>query len=80
MFRQTNGHYADFQKIANPSNLLLGIDDAPTINDDHEALYLAQSMWQEIDEGQNDREELLFTFIDYLELIKSKAKGIQIGT
>jgi hypothetical protein len=34
IFKQTNGHYADFKGVANPKDLLLGIDDIPTINDD----------------------------------------------
>ena len=74
VFRQTNGHYADFKSVANSNDLLLGIDDIPTIDDD-EAYHLAQDMWQEIDDHNGNRDDNIFSFIDYLQLIKSKAKG-----
>jgi hypothetical protein len=68
VFRQTNGHYSDFKNIANPNDLLLGIDDVPTIDDD-EAYHLAHETWQEIDDNNGNCDDNIFSFIDYLELI-----------
>ena len=74
IYKSTDGNYTDFQEVANANDLLDGIDNAPTLDDD-EAYALAQSLWLEVMSTMNDEEDMIFSFIDYLELIKTRAKG-----
>ena len=60
--------------MVNANDLLEGIDNAPTLDDD-ETYELAQSLWLEVMSTMNDSEDMIFSFIDYLELIKTRAKG-----
>ncbi|KAL7532704.1 hypothetical protein ACHAWF_004217 [Thalassiosira exigua] len=73
-FRESNGDYLLFKSQIAESSLLGGIDDIPDLNDD-EAYSLAQSLWLEIEETETNREESLFSFVEYLKLIQSRAKG-----
>ena len=43
--------------------------------DDDEACELAQALWLEVTGMSVSKDDELFSFIEYLELIKSKAKG-----
>ena len=74
IYKSTDDNYTDFQEVANANDLLDGIDNAPTLDDD-EAYALAQSLWLEVMSTMNDEEDRIFSFIDYLELIKTRAKG-----
>jgi len=73
-FQKTNGDYEEFKKVANSNDMLSGIDNTPSLDDD-EAYQLAQSLWLEVSNTSVDRDEAIFSFIEYLELIKSRAKG-----
>ena len=75
-FKSTGaGDFEAFQSIVNASDLLCGIDDMPTLDDD-EAYELAQSAWQELQLTDSTcNADSLFSFVGYLELIKSRAKG-----
>ena len=74
-FRKSNGEYEEFKKVVNASELLRGIDNEESINDD-EAYELAQSLWLEVaSTASKNKEEAIFSFIEYLALIKSRAKG-----
>jgi len=74
-FKSTVGDFEAFQSIVNSSDLLCGIDDMPTLDDD-EAYELAQSAWQELQLTDSTcNADSLFSFVGYLELIKLKAKG-----
>ena len=75
IYKSTDGDYNAFQEVANANDLLEGINNAPTI-DDGEAYELAQSLWLEVMSTMNDLEDTIFSFIDYLELIKTRAKGL----
>ncbi|KAK1748651.1 hypothetical protein QTG54_000590 [Skeletonema marinoi] len=72
-FKSANGDYEDFKQMVNASDLLSGIDDEVSLNDD-EAVEMAQSLWAEV-MNDVDKDEVLFSFIDYLELISVRAKG-----
>ena len=74
IFRNSEGDYDLFKEVANANDLLDGIDNTPTLNDD-EAYDLAQSLWLEVMNTTKNCEDVIFSFIDYLELIKSRAKG-----
>ena len=74
IYKSTDDNYTDFQEVVNANDLLDGIDNAPTLDDD-EAYALAQSLWLEVMSTMNDEEDMIFSFIDYLELIKTWAKG-----
>jgi len=73
-YRKSNGEYEAFKEVANASNMLDGIDNEVTLNDD-EAYTLAHNLWLEVSNDVKTRGEAIFSFIDYLELIKSRAKG-----
>ena len=75
VFKRTNGDFQTFQEQATSSELLSGIDDAPSLNDD-EAYDMAASAWFEIRNSfGGNSEEAVFQFVDYLELIQARAKG-----
>jgi len=74
IYSNTNGDYEEFKKIVNANNMLNGIENDVTIDDD-EAYELAQSLWLEVTSTVSNKEEAIFSFINYLELIKSRAKG-----
>ena len=73
IYKSTDGDYTVFQEVVNANDLLEGIDNAPTLDDD-EAYELAQSLWLEVMSAMNDSEDMILSFIDYLKLIKSHAK------
>lgn len=73
-YRKSNGEYEAFKEVANASGMLDGIDNEVTLNDD-EAYTLAHNLWLEVADDIKNRGESIFSFIDYLELIKSRAKG-----
>ena len=72
-FNSTNGDYEEFKQMVNASDLLSGIDNEVSLDDD-EAVEMAQSLWAEV-MSDVDKDEVLFSFIDYLELISVRAKG-----
>ena len=72
-FKTINGDYEEFKKLVNESDFLSGIDNEVSLDDD-EAYELAQSLWAEV-MSDVDKEEALFSFIDYLQLISARAKG-----
>ncbi|KAL7525688.1 hypothetical protein ACHAXR_001115, partial [Thalassiosira sp. AJA248-18] len=74
IYKKTDGDYHKFKEVANACDLLDGIDNSPTLDDD-EAYDLAQSLWLEVVNTTSNPEEAILSFIDYLELIKSHAKG-----
>lgn len=78
-YKKTNGDYDEFKKVANASDLLDGIEDSPTLDDD-EAYDLAQSLWLEAMKTTSNKEEAILSFIDYLEFYKDQSKGICISS
>ena len=74
VFKNTNGDYEAFKKMVNASDFLSGIDNETSIDDD-EAYELAQSMWAEVNDAVENKDEALFSFIDFLKLIAARAKG-----
>ena len=62
-----------FKAVVNASDMLNGIDNEVFLDDD-ETYEFAQSLWLEI-VGTTNKDEGLFSFIEYLNLIRSKAKG-----
>ena len=73
-YRKSNGDYEAFKEVANASGMLDGIDNEVSLNDD-EAYTLAHNLWLEVENDTKTKGEALFSFIEYLELIKSRAKG-----
>ena len=74
VFKNTNGDYEAFKKMVNASDFLSGIDNETSIDDD-EAYELAQSAWAEVNDAVENKDEALFSFIDFLKLIAARAKG-----
>jgi len=73
-YRECNGSYDTFTRLMNDSDLLNGIDDDFDLDDD-EAYDLAREAWYQISQQTDDSNDSLFSFIDYLKLIASRAKG-----
>ena len=76
VFKDSNGDYECFKAVVNASDMLNGIDNEVSLDDD-EASELVQSLWLEIASTTTNREDGLFSFIEYLYLMKSKAKGFK---
>jgi len=75
IYRKSNCQYEEFKEVVNASELMHGIDNEESLNDD-EAYELAQSLWLEIaSTTSNNKEEAIFSFMEYLVLIQSRAKG-----
>ena len=74
VLKSTNGDFQEFQKIANSTGLLAGIDNSVDINDD-QAYELARQIWLEVTESIGGGMDAIFSFVDYLELIQSRATG-----
>ncbi|KAL7547361.1 hypothetical protein ACHAWF_011956 [Thalassiosira exigua] len=74
IYRDSNGDYGSFKELVNSSDLLGGIDDNPHVDDD-EAHELSQQLWLEVESSSTDREQSILSFIEYLKLIQSHAKG-----
>ncbi|KAL7552459.1 hypothetical protein ACHAWF_016605 [Thalassiosira exigua] len=72
-YRNCNGDYMAFQQQMGQSDLVGFLDDEVDIDDDV-AYQVAHDMWLEISTGVSN-EEGIFTFIEYLKLIQSRAKG-----
>lgn len=73
IFRKSNNDYEAFKEVVNASDMLQGIDNEE-LNDD-EAYQLGQSLWLELVNTTDTKEEAMMSFIEYLELIKSRARG-----
>ena len=73
VYKQSNGDYEQFKAVVNASDMLNGIEDEVSLDDD-EAYEFAQSLWLEV-VSTTDSKEGLFSFIEYLDLISSKAQG-----
>ena len=54
-------------------DFLHGIDNQADVND-NEAYELAQSFWNEVSSNNKSENEAIFSFIEFLQLIKSHAK------
>jgi hypothetical protein len=67
-FRKTNKDYEEFKRVANANDMLKGIENISSIDDD-EAYELAQILWLETAASTNDSEDQIFSFIEYLETI-----------
>jgi hypothetical protein len=63
-----------FKEAKNCSDLLNGIDNKMSLDDD-KAYGFAQSLWLEVTSTTTQKEDALFSFPEYLELFKFKAKG-----
>ena len=74
IYKGSHGDYKRFKDIVNATVFLNGIYNEVTLDDD-KAYELAQSLWLEVESTTKCREDGLFCFIEYLELINSKAKG-----
>ncbi|KAL7525422.1 hypothetical protein ACHAWF_002523, partial [Thalassiosira exigua] len=74
LYRDVNGDYDNFKSNVTSSEVLGGIDDQPDIDDD-EAYELAQQLWLEVESSNMDKEASILSFIEYLDLIKSRATG-----
>lgn len=71
--RNSDFEYEEFKKVVNCDDLLKGIDNEEL--DDDEAYELAQTAWLDVVNTTDSKEEDIFSFIQFLELIKCRAKG-----
>ena len=69
-YSKTNADYEEFKKVVNANDMLDGIENDVTLDDD-EAYELAQSLWLEVTSTVSNKEDEIFSSIDYLEPIKS---------
>ena len=74
VFRSANNDYDAFKKKIGEADLLSGIDNQKLLTDD-EAYELANSVWQDVSSDAKTKEDSLFSFIEYLELIRAQAVG-----
>ena len=74
LFCKTNKDYEEFKRVANANDMLKGIENISSIDDD-EAYELAQILWLETAASTNDSEDQIFSFVEYLETIKERCKG-----
>ena len=74
VLKKTNGNFQEFQKIAKSTGLLSGIDNTVELDDD-EAYELGKQYWLEINDSIGGDSDAIFSFVDYLKLIASRAKG-----
>ncbi|KAL7545888.1 hypothetical protein ACHAWF_014596 [Thalassiosira exigua] len=72
-YRNCDGNYVAFQQRMEQSDLVGFLDDEVDIDDDV-AYQVSHDMWLEISSSVSN-EEGIFTFIEYLKLIQSRAKG-----
>ena len=72
-FRKSNQDYETFKEVVNASDMLQGIDNEELTDD--EAYQLGYDLWLELVNTTNTKEEAMMSFIEYLELIKARAKG-----
>ena len=72
ILRKSND-YEDFKSVVNCDDLLKGVDNEEL--DDDEAYQLAHTLWLEVLNTTDTKEEAIMSFIEYLELIKCRAKG-----
>jgi len=72
-FRNSNEDYEEFKKFVNCDDLLKGIDNEEL--DDDEAYQLGHNLWLEVLNTADTKEEAIMSFVEYLELIKCRAKG-----
>ncbi|KAL7535171.1 hypothetical protein ACHAWF_005077 [Thalassiosira exigua] len=73
IYRLCNGAYEQFSEQLSESNLTGFVDDETDLDDDV-AYQIAHDLWLEISTDAN-KEDGIFTFVQYLNLIKSRAKG-----
>ena len=75
VLKAAGGIFHEFQQMANDSDLLSGIDNSTSINDD-EAYELAVGTFHDVINSVGGKnEDAVFKFVDYLELICARAKG-----
>jgi hypothetical protein len=73
VFKESNRDYNIFKAVVNSSDMLNGIDNEVSLDDD-EAYEFVHFLWLEV-VGTTNKDKGLFSFIEYLDLIRSKAKG-----
>ena len=73
-YAKSNGDYANFKESLGSTELLQGLDHQPDLNDD-EAYDLAKTVWMEVSATTKTKEEALFSFVQYLDLIQHRARG-----
>ena len=71
---KSNTGYEEFKRVVNANDMLDGIENDVSLDDD-EAYELAQLLWLEVTSTVSNKEDAIFSFIDYLEIIKSRANG-----
>ena len=74
LFRASNEDYDLFTSKIGDTDIMHGIDNQVCLTDD-EAYELVNSVWQDVSATSNTKEDSLFSFIKYLELIRAQAKG-----
>ncbi len=74
-FCSCNGDYSEFKSTINGKEILDGIENDVSINDD-ETLELAQSIWIDVmSSSRRGSDDEFMTFIEYMALIKQQVKG-----
>ena len=73
IYKGSHVDYNRFKDIVNAIDFLNGTHNEVTLDDD-EAYEFAHFLWLEV-VGTTNKDEGLFSFIEYLNLIRSKAKG-----
>ena len=74
LYSQSNMGYKDFKNAIASSDFMKGIDKQPTLTDG-KAYDLDKTVWNEVLATTKSKEEALFSFVEYLDLVKSHVKG-----
>ena len=74
LYRSTNQDYAIFKEKFADTDLIQGIDNMTSINDD-EAYEIAKEVWLDLVDANIDEEQSFFSFVEYLDLLSERAKG-----
>ena len=75
VFRKSNGDYERFKEVVYASALFDESESEVNLDDD-EAYNVVHTIWVEFALSTSGKDDVLFSFIEYSELIKSKAKGL----
>lgn len=79
VLKESIGDYEHFKTFVNASDMLNdinGIDNQVSLNDD-EVYELVQAHWLGVASTTTNREDGLFSLLEYLDLMKSTAKGFK---
>ena len=74
VYLSCNNDYAVFKNKVGNTDILQGIDNQESLTDD-QAYKMAQSAWVEVSRTCKNTEDAIFSFLQYLELIKTRARG-----